>query len=312
MQNYYCHEMSIVETASVGDGTKIWAFAHILPGAKIGRDCNICDGVFIENDVEIGDRVTIKCGVQLWDGITLENDVFIGPNATFTNDPFPRSKKYPKSFEKTIVKRGASIGANATILPGLTIGSNAMIGAGSVVTRDVPPNAVVVGNPARITGYGNTSQWTQHETLRHSSEEELCTLTVKGAQLIRLPMVKDLRGALTFGEVEQHLPFTPKRFFIVHNVPSKEVRGEHAHLELHEFLVCLKGSCSFVLDDGKFSEEVTLNNPTIGLHIPPKVWRVHYKYSPEAIMLAFCSDIYNAKDYIRDYDEFISLTSGIS
>ena len=125
----------------------------MLPGAVIGADCNICDHTFIENDVRVGDRVTIKCGVQLWDGIRIEDDVFIGPNATFTNDPFPRSKRQPEQFDRTVVRQGASIGANATILPGVTVGVNAMVGAGAVVTRDVPPLAVVTGNPARITGW---------------------------------------------------------------------------------------------------------------------------------------------------------------
>jgi acetyltransferase-like isoleucine patch superfamily enzyme len=142
--------MSLCESTSIGDGTRIWAFTHILPGAKIGIDCNICDHVFIENEVVIGDRVTIKCGVQIWDGITIEDDVFIGPNATFTNDLFPRSKKYPEKFLKTIIKKGASIGANATILPGISIGEKAMIAAGSVVTRDVPASVVLAGNPGRV------------------------------------------------------------------------------------------------------------------------------------------------------------------
>ena len=146
---YFQHSHAIVESEDIGMGTRIWAFSHILPGAKMGGDCNICDHVFIENDVVIGDRVTIKCGVQIWDGIRLEDDVMVGPNATFTNDLFPRSKK---EFELrvTTVKRGASIGANATILCGVTIGEGAMVGAGSVVTKDVPACAVVAGNPARI------------------------------------------------------------------------------------------------------------------------------------------------------------------
>src|SRR6185436_8881129 len=118
-----------------------------LPGARIGRNCNICSHVFIENGVVIGDNVTVKCGVQLWDGITLEDDVFIGPNVTFTNDRRPRSKRYPEAFERTTVCAGASIGANATILPGLVIGRSAMVGAGAVVTHSVPPNAIVIGNP---------------------------------------------------------------------------------------------------------------------------------------------------------------------
>src|SRR5579885_2431228 len=140
------HAQAIVETPNVGEGTRIWAFAHVLPGAKIGRECNICDHTFIENDVVIGDRVTIKCGVQLWDGVLIEDDVFVGPNATFTNDPFPRSRIRPASFSRTLVRAGASIGANATILPGLVIERGAMVGAGAVVTRNVPPHAIVMGN----------------------------------------------------------------------------------------------------------------------------------------------------------------------
>ena len=146
----YIHPNAIVESgAIIGESTRVWAFVHVLPGARIGNECNICDHVFIENDVLISDRVTIKCGVQIWDGIVIEEDVFIGPNATFTNDKFPRSKIYPEHFLKTTVKKGASIGANATILPGIIIGEGAMVAAGSVVTKDVPEHVLVMGNPAK-------------------------------------------------------------------------------------------------------------------------------------------------------------------
>ena len=150
--SFYKHPQALVETDHIGEGTRVWAFSHVLPGAVIGLECNICDHVFIENDVTIGNRVTIKCGVQIWDGLRVEDDVMIGPNATFTNDLYPRSKQ---SFElqNTIVKRGASIGANATVLCGITIGEGAMVGAGAVVTKDVPPFSVVVGNPAKIIRY---------------------------------------------------------------------------------------------------------------------------------------------------------------
>ena len=150
--NYFKHEKALVESENIGDNTRIWAFAHVLAGAVIGSDCNICDHVFIENKVIIGDRVTIKCGVQIWDGLRVEDDVMVGPNATFTNDIFPRSKQ-PFELRTTRVMKGASIGANATILCGLTIGEEAMVGAGAVVTKDVPPRALVVGNPARILRY---------------------------------------------------------------------------------------------------------------------------------------------------------------
>jgi acetyltransferase-like isoleucine patch superfamily enzyme len=144
------HPSSDVQSKQIGEGTTIWQFVVVLPSALIGSDCNICSHVFIENDVQIGNRCTIKGGVQLWDGITLEDDVFIGPNATFTNDRHPRSKKHPAKFPKTLVRKGASIGANATILPGVEIGEGAMVGAGAVVVHDVPAGATVVGNPARI------------------------------------------------------------------------------------------------------------------------------------------------------------------
>lgn len=148
----FIHEKAEVQTTRIGGGTKVWQYSVILPGAQIGSNCNINAQCFIENDVVIGDNVTVKCGVQLWDGITVEDDVFIGPNATFTNDKYPRSKVYPDQFIRTVIKKRASIGANATILCGVTIGENAMIGAGSVVTKDVPAGELWFGNPARSHG----------------------------------------------------------------------------------------------------------------------------------------------------------------
>ncbi|MEE1211700.1 MAG: acyltransferase [Treponema sp.] len=144
------HKLSDVQSKNIGENTNIWQFSVVLPEARIGNNCNICANVFIENDVVIGNNVTVKSGVQLWDGVTVEDNVFIGPNVTFTNDLFPRSKVYPKEFAKTVIKKGASIGANATIIAGNTIGEKAMIGAGSVVTKDVPAGEVWVGNPAKF------------------------------------------------------------------------------------------------------------------------------------------------------------------
>jgi acetyltransferase-like isoleucine patch superfamily enzyme len=144
--------MSDVQSNNIGNNTKIWQFCVVLPAAVIGNDCNICAHTFIENNVTIGDRVTVKSGVYLWDNIHIESDVFIGPNATFTNDKYPRSKQFVVQYPNTRVMTGASIGANATILPGITIGCFAMVGAGAVVTKDVPDYAVVQGNPARIVG----------------------------------------------------------------------------------------------------------------------------------------------------------------
>ncbi len=144
------HPLSDCMNKSIPEDTNIWQFCVVFPNCLIGSNCNICAGVLIENDVKIGNNVTIKSGVQLWDGVVIEDDVFIGPNVTFTNDLFPRSKVRPDKYERTIVGKGASIGANATILAGHTIGENAMIGAGSVVTKDIPANTVYCGNPARF------------------------------------------------------------------------------------------------------------------------------------------------------------------
>ncbi|MFQ2004962.1 acyltransferase [Aeromonas veronii] len=149
----FIHPLSDVHSPHIGEGTRVWQYSVVLKGAKIGNECNICAHTLIENDVVVGDRVTIKSGVYIWDGITIEDDVFIGPCVTFTNDKQPRSKIYPEQFPKMLIKHNASIGANATLLPGIIIGRYSMIGAGAVVTKDVPDYAVVVGNPAKVIRY---------------------------------------------------------------------------------------------------------------------------------------------------------------
>lgn len=146
----FIHPLADVAESQIGQGTRVWQFVVILKGAKIGVDCNICAQTLIEGDVVIGDRVTVKSGVQIWNGSFIGDDVFIGPNATFSNDLYPKSKQYPAQFNGVTIHNGASIGANATLLPGITIGEKAMVGAGAVVTKDVPNRAVVVGNPAKV------------------------------------------------------------------------------------------------------------------------------------------------------------------
>lgn len=308
MSAYFKHAHALVETDNIGAGTRIWAFAHILPGARIGSGCNICDGVFIENDVVVGDDVTIKCGVQLWDGITIESGVFIGPNVTFTNDNFPRSKQYLKAPERTLVQAHSSIGANATILPGVTVAPGAMIGAGSVVTRSVPPNAIVQGNPARIVGYTNTKAQgsTEPQLFKDERKPPYSDRTAaRGVTVHKFPLIPDIRGSLTVGEFGQHIPFVPKRYFLVFDVPSKETRGEHAHRTCHQFLICIRGSCSVLADDGLNRTEVHLDSPDKGIYLPPMIWGVQYKYSEDAVLLVFASHNYDAVDYIRSYSEFL-------
>lgn len=308
MNEPFTHPNALCESSRIGPGTRIWAFAHILPGARIGEDCNICDHVFVENDVVIGDRVTVKCGVQLWDGVWLEDDVFVGPNATFTNDIFPRSKNYPATVARTLVRQGASIGANATILPGITIGTRAMVAAGAVVTRSVPPNAIVAGNPARIIGYAQTFEQALPEPQATvAATEPVRSTSVRGVTLHRLKSVEDMRGNLSAGEFGREIPFDVKRYFLVYDVPSIEIRGEHAHLLCEQFLIAVKGSVHVVADDGSNREQFLLDKPGVGLYLPPMTWGIQYRYSADAILLVLASRYYESEDYVRDYDRFLEL-----
>jgi UDP-2-acetamido-3-amino-2,3-dideoxy-glucuronate N-acetyltransferase len=306
MHEVFIHERALCETENVGSGTRIWAFAHVLAGARIGADCNICDGVFIEDRVTVGDRVTVKCGVQLWNGVQLSDDVFVGPNATFTNDPFPRSRRWHEDDARTVVHAGASIGANATILPGLEIGQGAMIGAGAVVTRSVPPHAIVTGNPARIKGYSQTAS--PELAIPEPAAPELgrAQLGVGGAYLQRFAEFSDLRGRLTAGEMpSDEIPFVPKRWFLVYDVPSREVRGEHAHRVCHQFLVCVSGRVSVAVDDGERRGEVLLDKRSLGVYIPPLIWGSQFRYETDAVLLVLASHPYDPDDYIREYDQFL-------
>jgi UDP-2-acetamido-3-amino-2,3-dideoxy-glucuronate N-acetyltransferase len=299
--SYSAHPQALIDgRAEIGARTRVWAFAHVLDGARVGADCNLCDHTLIEGGAVVGDRVTIKCGVQVWAGVTIEDDVFVGPNATFTNDPFPRSRRRPDELVRTLVRRGASIGANATILPGLTIGAHAMVGAGAVVTQDVPARAIVVGNPGYIRGYADDCERAAVAPLSIAFPRAL----PGGALLHALPRMTDHRGHLSFAEVNGALPFAAARYFVVFGVPNREIRGEHAHRSLQQFLVCVHGSCAVRLWDGERGEEVALDRPELGLHVPAMVWTTQYKYSNDAVLLVLASDVYREQDYIRDIEEF--------
>lgn len=307
--SYFVHPLADVQTRAIGDATRIWQFVVVLPGASIGAEANICSHCFIENDVILGDRVTIKAGVQLWDGIRIGNDVFVGPNASFANDRFPRSRHHLPNPVETHLESGASIGAGATVLPGVRIGRNAMVGAGAVVTRSVPPNAIVAGNPARIIGYVDAERGrpADAESPPQPYSEGGYVSKVRGVRVVTLPRIVDIRGSLTVGEIQREVPFEVKRYFIVFDVPSVETRGEHAHRECHQFLICLRGQVSVVADDGALREEFHLDRPDRGLYLPPMVWGIQYKYSQDAVLLVLASHHYDASDYVRDYGEFLEL-----
>lgn len=298
MTAIFVHHHADVQSQAIGPGTSIWQYCVVMAGARIGSNVTICAGCFVENDVQVGDNVTIKNGVQLWDGLRIEDGVFVGPNVTFANDPAADPMD-----RITLLKRGASVGANATIASGTTIGSGAMVGAGAVVTRSVPDNAIVVGNPASIVGYTNTSARAGDAPaeLRGVAADSV----VPGVRLIPLPIYSDMRGRLNVAEFEREVPFVPKRYFTVFDVPSRETRGEHAHRQCHQFLICIRGSCTAVADNGSVRQEFLLDSCERGLYMPPMIWGTQYKYSAESMLLVFASHYYDPADYIRDYGAFL-------
>ena len=305
--NYYVHPNSLCESSYIGDNTQIGAFSRILPKARLGCECTISENVLIEDDVEIGNRVTIKNGVQLWSGTTVADDVFIGPNATFVNAP---AKSTDQQAPQTVaVHTRAEIGANATIHAGVTIGENSVVQAGAVVSRSVPPYAIVAGNPAKIVGYADATD-SSYERVQAPAAAlpGFIETKVRGVTLHTFKSVTDLRGSLSVGEFIRDIPFEPKRYFLVYDVPTADTRGEHAHHRCHQFLIAVKGSISVVVDDGDVREEVKLDRPDLGLYLPPMTWGTQYKYSNDAALLVFASDHYDAHDYIREYAEFARLS----
>jgi UDP-2-acetamido-3-amino-2,3-dideoxy-glucuronate N-acetyltransferase len=311
-ENVFVHSHAICDSTDIGAGTRVWAFAHVLAGARLGENCNICDHVFIENNVVVGNNVTVKCGVQLWDGVRLGDNVFIGPNVTFTNDIFPRSKQYPEKFLETVVEQGASIGANATILPGIRIGRNAMIGAGAVVTKRIPPNAIAVGNPATVVGFvsstGTVATDAAAITETQNKHDSRTSLDVAGCELWRFSRHGDPRGSLVAIEHGKDLPFRPQRTFLIYGVPEGQVRGEHAHLECHQLLIAVQGQVTVVVDDGVGCQGVLLSDPSVGLYIPPMTWGTLYDFTPATTVAVYASLPFNTDDYIRDYDQFLAIT----
>lgn len=293
------HKLADVQSPNIGKGTRVWQFVVVLPSARIGENCNICSSCFIENDVVVGNNVTVKNGVSLYDGVRLEDDVFIGPNVTFTNDPLPRSGKRPSQFVKTVVKRGASIGANATLLPGVTIGEGAMVGAGSVVSRDVPPFTMVLGNPARVRApvAPDVRAEAPPRVDAHSA------LPIRGAEIWKLRALRESRGELTFADFSE-LPFVPKRYFAIHGVRASTYRGNHAHRTCAQFFIPLSGSCRIILDDTKRRYEVELSSPSWGLLVNPGIWCVLHSFTEYASILVLASEPYDSKEYIRDYGAF--------
>lgn len=268
---------AVCEARSIGTGSRVLAFASVGPEVEIGSECVVGPHAVLEGAVTLGDGVQVQAGARLL------GPVLVGP--------------------------GAAIGANAVLAGdgGLDVGRGAVVKAGSVVAESVPANAIVGGNPATIVAYVDSGhEAAVREVVTPSSGAAGVTETgVRGVTIHPLTNARDLRGSLTAAELSD-LPFTPRRLFTVYDVPSESVRGSHAHRECSQFLVCLAGSLSCLVDDGSAREEIRLASSEVGLHIPPMVWGTQWRYSRDAVLLVLASHPYDPADYIRDYEEFLA------
>jgi acetyltransferase-like isoleucine patch superfamily enzyme len=291
----------------IGPNTLIGDGASIREKCRIGSRCIISRYVTVNYNTRIGDRTKIMDLTHITGNCVIGNDVFVSLMVGMTNDNLAGSAGYQEERIKgPTIQDGAIIGASATLLPGVVIGKKAMVGAGAVVTKAVPPGAVVKGVPARITGYVGAKISGIPGAVKVAPEPGIYETSVRGVKVYRQKVVDDLRGKLTVGELPEGLPFVPKRYYVIYGVPSREVRGEHAHKTLHQFLICLAGECALILDDGDKREEIILDDPSVGLYRPPMIWGVQYKFSQDGVLLVLASEGYDPEDYIRDYDEFLA------
>lgn len=307
--HYERHDTAIVESEQIGRGTHIGAYVRVMPTARVGDSCLLGDHTFIGDGVVMGNGVRIEGGVQIHGAVVLEDEVHVGSNVTFAPDPAPSGVGVDGEASKTLVRHGVSIGAGTTVLRGVEIGLNARVGAGSVITSNIPPQAIVSGNPTRITAYATVRDPRALKEVRVGDSSGPEPIPVRNVKLHVFPQVTDIRGSLSFAEYSDGsmgLPFLPVRYFLVYGVPGREVRGEHAHRTLHELLVCVNGSCAVVVDDGTNQAEIPLDRPNIALHLPPMTWTMQYKYTTDAVLLVLASDVYKHEDYIRDYKQFLA------
>jgi UDP-2-acetamido-3-amino-2,3-dideoxy-glucuronate N-acetyltransferase len=306
---FQIHPHALCESSLVGKTSQIGAFSHVQSGASIGEDCDLANHVFVEGGVRVGDRVTIQSGVQLWAGLEIGDDVVLGANVTFCKDVFPPLPTASEHPAATCIEQGASIGANSTILWGVRVGRHAVIAPGSVITADVPIHAIVEGNPGTIIGYADAEDLGTTTSTRFDAETvraEDITIPAEGVCAYSLRSIRDLRGDLAICDFAEHIPFTPKRMFLVYDVSNKHIRGAHAHRACHQFLIAVHGDVTLVVDDGQHRAEIGLNHPGMGLHVPPMVWATQYGYSEDGVLLVLASESYDETDYIRDYEDFLA------
>jgi len=286
--------------------------ARIHDGASVAASAVLGDFVVAYAGAEVGEHCRVRGYTQLWPGVRLEAGAELGPGVTLEAPADPSNAGHANNAGNAgiVIGPDARIGAGALICDGVRLGQGAVVAAGAVVAQNVPPYAIVSGSPARITDYVQNASgapaldW--HQRAAFPDQPSVVPLGVGGVTLHRFKFLQDPRGDLSVGEFEKEIPFLPKRYFLVLNVPSDKTRGEHAHRACHQFLVCVKGSCAVVVDDLQQRCEVQLDSPDVGVYLPPMTWGIQYKYSSDAVLLVFASHYYEAGDYIRDYDEFVA------
>jgi len=270
------HPTALCVGAQLAPDVEVGAYSIIEGGARLGRGTRIASHVSIASGARIGEQVRVGTGGRIGSGCQVDDGVEIGAQA--------------------VVTEGVHIHVGARVLPG------------TVVSMSVPPHAIVEGSEAAITGYVDAG--TDIAPLANMTPQQSKESRVKGVKVYEMRDIPDLRGALSVGEFDKDLPFAPKRYFLVHDVASERIRGEHAHIRCQQFLICTHGACSLIADDGKNRQEFRLDRPNLGVYLPPMVWGIQYKFTREAVLLVFASEHYDPKDYIRNYDEFLKAVSG--
>lgn len=245
--------------------------------------------------------VVVKAGAYIPAGVRIDSGSRVGPNVVFV-------EASDECMPGTRVGQGVVIGANSTLHAGLTLGDHAVVRSGSVVTRSVPRDAIVEGHPAAIVGYVSVDAPADGMTRRGplGTPPEQTPTAVAGVSIHRLPLVRDLRGDLSSGEFGRQVPFEPRRWYVVFGVPNAQVRTEHALRRCEQFLVCVRGHCAVVVDDGQHRTEVRLDAPNVGLYLPPMTWAVRHRHSDDAVLLVFASHPYDPEDYVRDYAAYVA------
>jgi UDP-2-acetamido-3-amino-2,3-dideoxy-glucuronate N-acetyltransferase len=295
---------AVSEARAIGSGSRILAFARVGPHVDIGSDCIVGSQAALEGEVTLADGVEVQAGARLLGPLSVGPRSAIGMNAVLAgSDP-------TVGAAEIVLGPNVLIGANVAVLPGVSMGRGAVVRPGSVVTENVPANAVVSGNPARIVAYVDSGHEAPvREVVMPTADARITETGVNGVTIHGLTNARDLRGALTAAEFAT-LPFPPQRLFTVYDVPSESVRGSHAHRECAQFLICVAGVVSCLVDDGSTREEIRLASSEVGLHIPPMIWGTQWKYTREAVLLVLASHAYEAEDYIRDYEEFLQALDG--